>query len=130
MRYWPPGAHARRRTDDVPTAPALHFAKESGATLPADGQPDSDKAFTIAAWVYLPKLHETYAVASQLENCLRRRALKRKAKGAVDGHLSIHGEGPMFRLQDDDGKYLYADPGPGFLWMEKDLVSRRFHLRR
>ncbi len=103
----------------VPTAPALHFAKESGVTISADGQPDSDKAFTVAAWVYLPKLHETYAVASQFEEIPKKEADKEEGKRRRGWSLSIHGEGPMFRLQDDDGKYLYADPGPGFLWKEK-----------
>src|SRR5271165_439165 len=96
---------------------ALHFARESGLTLPDDVQFDSDKPFTVAAWVYLPKLKETFAVASQFEKLPKKEGAKpdesEKRRGWA---LNIHGEGPMFRLQDDTGKYLYADPGPGYQW--------------
>jgi hypothetical protein len=50
---------------DAAPATGLHFAKESALTLPTEL--DSDKAFTVAAWVYLPKAKEGYAIASQYE---------------------------------------------------------------
>jgi hypothetical protein len=98
-------------------AAALRFAKESGLTLPDSVQIDSDKAFTVAAWVYLPKLKETFAVASQIEKLPKKEGAKPDESAKQRGwSLNIHGEGPMFRLQDDNGKFLYADPGPGYEW--------------
>jgi hypothetical protein len=100
-----------------PLAPGLHFAKESGLTLPEGVQLDSNKAFTVAAWVYLPKLKETFTVASQFEKLPKKEGAEATESETRRGwSLSIHGEGPMFRLQDDKGKYLYADPGPAYQW--------------
>ena len=46
---------------------ALHFGKESAVNLPNIPEIDTDKPFTIAAWVRIPKVDESYGLASQVE---------------------------------------------------------------
>jgi len=136
---------------DAAPATGLHFAKESALTFPTEL--DSDKAFTVAAWVYLPKAKEGYAIASQYEKVPKKDAAppasgnspvatppkqetvtpvpanpsaaaipdkdKPKPEDATvrrGWSVSISDDGPSFRLQDDQGKYLYASAGTGYEW--------------
>ena len=45
---------------------ALYFGKDGFVTLPNIGEVETDKPFTVAAWIYLPKQKEGRVIASQI----------------------------------------------------------------
>ena len=47
---------------------ALHFAKEGAVKLPNVPEIDTDKPFTVATWVQIPKVTQGFPIASQLES--------------------------------------------------------------
>ncbi len=52
-------------------AKALHFDKGGKLTLPNVSEMDTDKPFTIASWIYIPKAKEDRVVASQYDTVER-----------------------------------------------------------
>ena len=95
------------------SAKAVHFADKTFASLPHVSGVDSDKAFTIATWIYLPKEKGRYIVASQLE--------PEPAEKSKDGRdhrrgwiIEVSTGGPSIKLTGDDAKYLLARPDEDF----------------
>jgi hypothetical protein len=96
--------------------PALHFAKQSVVTLPNIAAMDTDKPFTIAAWVMIPKVNESYALASQMETEKGSDSTKDKEWGWSARVSSNNTEPSMvsITLQGKDGKYITAQPEPTY----------------
>jgi len=87
---------------------ALHFGKEASVELPNIPDFDTDKPFTIAAWVKMPKEHESYTIASQMET------KNDKSWGWRARIFSNNTEPtlPSITLTGADGKYITASPSP------------------
>jgi hypothetical protein len=101
----------------APAEPTFHFAKEAALTDSSAADFNADQAFTISAWVFLPKLKETYTVASQLETLPKKEDAKPDDKAPRRGwSLIIRGGGPRLTLQDGIGQPLVAEPSPGYEW--------------
>jgi len=94
--------------------PALHFAKESSMTLPNVPGIDSDKPFTVSAWVWMPPTLQSYVFASQFDS--KKEGDSEKEWGWVFEVISNNGEPaqPSIRLQSSDGKYISAQPAPDY----------------
>jgi hypothetical protein len=101
------------------SAGALQFGKEGALTLPNVPEIDTDRPFTLAAWVYVPKGKETRVIASQLDS-LPGKATDGSSKKRgwiveIDGGvLGVSGQAPSIRLFGDNGKYLSARPASEF----------------
>jgi hypothetical protein len=93
---------------------ALHFGKEAAVQLPNVPEIDSDRPFTIAAWVEIPKVNESFSLASQIEST--------KEGGSTKEHgwsirvTSINSEPSVFSimLEGSNGKYISAQPSPNY----------------
>ena len=81
---------------EKPGQKAIHFGKGEFVTLPNQTVFDSDKAFSIATWIYFPSGEDAFAVASQNDP-------KRKNMGWT---LDIRARVALFRLTGDDGKSI------------------------
>jgi hypothetical protein len=81
---------------EKPGQKAIHFGKGEFVTLPNQTAFDSDKAFSIATWIYFPSGEDAFAVASQNDP-------KRKNMGWT---LDIRARVALFRLTGDDGKSI------------------------
>ena len=108
----PPGASL---TDGPPGAgKAIHFAKDIGVPLPNVPEIDTDKPFTIAAWVMIPKLNESYVLASQLES---RKEGDKTTNWGWSARVSSSNSEPSLlsiSLQGSDGKAITAQPAPNY----------------
>ena len=95
---------------------ALHFENKAFATLPHTSAIDSDRPFTIATWVYLPKgkdPKDTFVVASQLE--------PEQADKTKDDHdrrrgwrIELGKQGPSFRMTGAEAHFISANPDPDY----------------
>ncbi len=81
---------------ETPGQKAIRFGKGEFVTLPNQTAFDSDKAFSIATWIYFPSGEDAFAVASQNDP-------KRKNMGWT---LDIRARVALFRLTGDDGKSI------------------------
>ena len=81
---------------EKPGQKAIRFGKGEFVTLPNQTAFDSDKAFSIATWIYFPSGEDAFAVASQNDP-------KRKNMGWT---LDIRARVALFRLTGDDGKSI------------------------
>ena len=88
----------------------LYFGKEATIALPSVPELDTDKPFTIAAWVRIPKANQSYVFASQ-KNHKKEGAAGNNA-GWTMGVEANNTEPPVptIRLEGTDGKYLSARP--------------------
>jgi hypothetical protein len=93
---------------------ALQFAKDSSVNLPNIPGIDTDKPFTVAAWVKIPKVNESYTLASQMET---------KKEGDADKEWgwsvrvsSNNTEPSLFSitLRGSDDKFISAQPSPNY----------------
>jgi hypothetical protein len=93
---------------------ALHFGKEGAIKLPNVPEIDTDKPFTIAAWIQIPKLNEGFALASQLES--KKEGDSTKEWGWSIGVTANNTEPSVFEimLRGSDGKYISAQPSPNY----------------
>ncbi len=93
---------------------ALHFGKEGAVKLPNIPEIDTDKPFTVAAWVQIPKVNESFALASQLES--KKEGDSTKEWGWSVKVTANNTEPSVFQitLQGRDGKYISAQPAPSY----------------
>lgn len=93
---------------------ALHFGKEGAVKLPNVPEIDTDKPFTVAAWVQIPKVNESFALASQWET--KKEGASTKEWGWNVRVTSNNTEPSVFQitLQGRDGKYISARPAPSY----------------
>jgi hypothetical protein len=93
---------------------ALHFGKEASVTLPNVPEIDTDQPFTIAAWVQIPKVNESFGLASQIEST--KEGDSTKERGWSIKVSSNNSEPSVFSivLQGSDGKYISAQPSPNY----------------
>ncbi len=97
---------------------AMHFGKEASVQLPNIPDFDTDKPFTIAAWIMMPKEHESYTIASQMESVESKDSDKESGKDSVKSwgwraRISANNTEPSLpaiTLQGKDGKYITAQP--------------------
>jgi len=79
---------------------------------------ESDKPFTIATWIYIPKLKQETTVASQLDNLPDGPDGKRRQRGwslrITKGNLGLYDPAPAIYLTDTDGKTISARPSPEY----------------
>jgi hypothetical protein len=101
---------------------AINFGKEGSVKLPNIPEVDTDKPFTIAAWVKIPKVNESFALASQLEakkdgdSTNKKDGDSTKEWGWNVKVTSTNTEPSVFQitLQGPDGKYISAQPAPNY----------------
>src|SRR3954454_10297634 len=97
---------------------ALRFKKGGKATLPAVPAIDSDKPFTISAWIFIPNSKENSTVASQYEMIPDAKSGDRKRRGwalKIDrGNLGIYDHAPTIYFSGVDGKGISARPAPEY----------------
>jgi len=100
---------------------ALHFGKEASVTLPNVPEIDTDKPFTIAAWVQIPKVNESFSLASQIESTKEDDPKKEEGDSTKERGWSIkvssnNSEPSVFSivLRGGDGKYISAQPSPNY----------------
>jgi hypothetical protein len=99
-----------------PAAKALHFGKEGSVTLPNVPGIDTDKPFTVSAWVWIPKVNETYVIASQFDRSPKKGDEPAKKWGwimEINGFNSLP-PAPSIRLVGEDGKYISARTAPDY----------------
>ncbi len=85
---------------------ALHFGTEGAIKLPNVPEIDTDKPFTIAAWITIPKVNQSYGLASQLES-KKGWSVAVTSNNSEPSTLSI-------KLEGSDGKYISAQPAPNY----------------
>jgi len=97
---------------------ALRFKKGGKVTLPAVPAIDSDKAFTISAWIFIPNSKENGTVASQYEMIPDAKSKDRKRRGwalKIDrGNLGLYDFAPTIYFNGVDGKGISARPAPEY----------------
>jgi len=112
----------------VPGAKGLQFAKGGKVTLPAVSEIDSNKPFTIAAWIFFPKSDETGAVASQFDVLPGEKQGETKHRGwtlKIDkGNLGIYDHAPTIYFNGPDGKGISGRPAPEY----KFIPNTWYHL--
>ncbi|MCU1292944.1 MAG: Protein of unknown function (DUF1553)/Protein of unknown function (DUF1549)/Planctomycete [Bryobacterales bacterium] len=93
---------------------ALRFGKEGALQLPNVSEIDTDKPFTIASWVLIPKADESYVLASQVES--RKNGASTRKWGWTARVTANNGEPsmPSINLEGRDGKYISAQPAPSY----------------
>ncbi len=96
-------------------AQALYFGKDGVVALPNVPEIDTDKPFTVAMWVYLPKGKETRVIASQFDAVPSGSDKRQGWIIEIDaGVLGVSGQAPAIRLAGNNGKYLSARPASDF----------------
>ena len=82
--------------------------------LPNIPELDTDKPFTVATWLQIPKLNESFALASQLES--KKEGDSTKEWGWSLKVTANNTEPSVFQLvlQGRDGKYISAQPAPEY----------------
>ena len=99
-------------------ARALRFKKDGKVLIPAVPAIDSDKAFTIAAWVFIPETKENGAVASQYETIPDPKSDDKNRRGwalKIDkGNLGIYDHAPTIYFSGVDGKGISGRPAPEY----------------
>ncbi len=105
---------------DAPVADtrALRFRKGSKVALPAVSAIDSNKPFTIAAWIFIPDTKEDGTVVSQYETVWESKEGERKRRGwalKIDkGNLGIYDHAPTIYFKGTDGKGISGRPAPEY----------------
>jgi hypothetical protein len=97
---------------------ALRFKKGGKITLPAVPAIDSDKPFTIAAWIFIPNSKDNGTVVSQYEIIPDAKNRDRKRRGwalKIDkGNLGLYDHAPTIYFSGVDGKGISARPAPEY----------------
>ncbi len=97
---------------------AIHFDKEGMLTVPENHVFDTDKPLTVSTWIYTPKEHTNYVVASQMLTVAGAKPDEKKRQGwqldIATGNIGLNNLGPGFRIMTLDGRYIGARPGAGF----------------
>jgi hypothetical protein len=101
--------------DGPPTVgKALHFGKESALKLPNIPEIDTDKPFTVAAWVMMPKANESYSIASQIESKKEGDSTKRWGWSIAISTNNTEPSMPTITLEGNNEKYISARPAPDY----------------
>ena len=95
-------------------AKSLRFGKEGALELPNIPQLDTDKPFTIATWVMIPKANSSYALASQMESKKERESTKEWGWSARVNSDNSEPSVVTITLEGSDGKYISARPAPNY----------------
>src|SRR3954469_17577979 len=97
---------------------ALRFKKGGKVTLPAVPAIDSDKAFTISAWIFIPNSKENGTVASQYEMIPDAKSKDRKRRGwalKIDrGNVGRDVQAPTIYCSGVYGKGISWRPAPEY----------------
>ncbi len=100
---------------------ALHFGKEGAIQLPNIPEIDTDKPFTVATWVQVPKVSQGFPLASQVESkeegdSTKEGDSKKKEWGWSIRVTQNNTEPAVFEimLEGRDGKYISAQPAPNY----------------
>ncbi len=93
---------------------AFQFGKEGSVELPDVSDIDSDKAFTIAFWLMIPRANESYSIATQMDS--EKQGDLTKESGWSVKVISNNTEPSLLsiKLQGLDGKYISAQPDPNY----------------
>jgi hypothetical protein len=92
---------------------ALRFGKESAVELPNVPEIDTDKPFTIATWIMIPKANESYVLASQVES--REEDGSKRERGWSARVSSSNSEPSQLSIKlEAGGKYISAQPAPNY----------------
>jgi mono/diheme cytochrome c family protein len=93
---------------------SLHFGKEASVKLTTASYLDADKPFTVAFWVQIPKLNESFALASQIASSKAGKETKEWGWSARITSNNSEPSMPSIMLQGNNGKYISAQPAPGY----------------
>ena len=97
---------------------AIGFGKESSVALPGIAAIESDKPFTMAMWIKIPKGNESFSLASHLEHVVDRKPdSDLPAEWGWSASISSFNSEPSLptiRLIGRNGKYISAQPVPSY----------------
>jgi uncharacterized protein DUF1553/uncharacterized protein DUF1549/cytochrome c/concanavalin A-like lectin/glucanase superfamily protein len=99
---------------------ALHFEKDAAIRLANVPQINSEKPFTIATWIQIPKANTSYAIASEWNSIEGdKETTEDKEKKAWGWSVSINTNNtepsmPFIQLRARGGKYISAQPAPDY----------------
>jgi hypothetical protein len=93
---------------------ALHFGKEGAIKLPNIPEIDSDKPFTVAAWVQVPKVTQGFPLASQVDSIKEGDSTKEWGWSVRVTQNNTEPAVFQIMLEGRDGKYISAQPAPEF----------------
>jgi Protein of unknown function (DUF1553)/Protein of unknown function (DUF1549)/Planctomycete cytochrome C/Concanavalin A-like lectin/glucanases superfamily len=97
---------------------AIRFEKDGKIEIPAIPAVDSNKPFTIAAWVFLPNKKEDGTVISQLEPAPSEKEGEHKRRGWIlkidKGNLGLYDHAPAIYFYGAEGKGISARPIPQY----------------
>jgi hypothetical protein len=91
---------------------ALHFGKEGSLKLPRVPEIDTDKQFTIATWVMIPKNNGSFPLANQVESEKDGDSTKEWGWSVSVSSYNSEPSVPFISLVAKDGKYISAQPQP------------------
>ncbi len=96
---------------------ALHFGKEAAVKLPNVAEIDTDKPFTIAMWLRIPKVNESFSLASQIgsEPGGEAKGKESKKEWGWSARVTSNNTEPSMvslMLEGRDGKYISVQPAP------------------
>ena len=97
---------------------ALNFEKDAEFEAGNTALIDSDKPFTVALWIYVPKDKTGSAIVKQSEASAKQPDGSTKTHGwrieLNGGELGVSGRAPEIRLEGEDGKYIRARPAADY----------------
>lgn len=93
---------------------ALHFEKEAAVRLANVPQINSEKPFTVATWVRIPKANTSYAIASEWNSVKEGKETKEWGWSVSINSNNTEPSMPFIQLRARDGKYISAQPAPDY----------------
>ncbi len=97
---------------------AIHFSKSGMVALPDASSFDTDQPFSVSAWVYVPKKHSGYTVASQVGPAPDSKPDHERFQGWLldigQGNIGLDNLEPGFHIWGADDKTLTARPQANF----------------
>ncbi|HEX4769809.1 MAG TPA: DUF1553 domain-containing protein [Bryobacteraceae bacterium] len=93
---------------------ALQFEKDAAIKLPNTPQINSEKPFTIATWIQIPKANTSYAIASQWDSAKEGNETKQWGLSVSINTNNTEPSMPFIQLRARDGKYISAQPAPDY----------------
>jgi hypothetical protein len=93
---------------------ALHFEKDAAIKLANTPQINSEKPFTIATWIQIPKANTSYAIASQWDSVQQGKETKQWGWSVSINTNNSEPSMPFIQLRARDGKYISAQPAPDY----------------
>jgi hypothetical protein len=93
---------------------ALHFEKDASIRLANIPQINSERPFTVATWIQIPKANTNYAIASQWNSVKYRKEIKEWGWSVSINANNTEPSMPFIQLRARDGKYISAQPAPDY----------------